>query len=87
MDKRMMSDFYDRMYEDPVKEIVEKDRQYREWKKELAKLEAEVWDMLRDQEQVKETLEKLLDVIYRMEGYANKALYLKGAEDRGKMLE
>ncbi len=82
-----MSDFYDRMYEDPVKEIVEKDRQYREWKKELVKLEAEVWDMLRGQEQVKEALEKLLDVIYRMEGCANKALYLKGAEDRGKMLD
>lgn len=88
MNKEMMLHYFETEYEDPIGEIVGDDPELQKindlfFKKseELCQLvggvNSPVWDLF----------EEVMDEYHKIELILSKAMYLKGAEDREKMLK
>lgn len=88
MDKELMLQHFETTYEDPIGEIIGDDPEFKRindlfFKKseELCQLvggvNSPVWDLF----------EEVMDEYHKIELILSKAMYLKGAEDREKMLK
>lgn len=88
MEKELMLRYFETTYEDPIGEIVGDDPEFKKindlfFKKseELCQLvggaNSLVWDLF----------EEVMDEYHKIELILSKAMYLKGAEDREKMLK
>ena len=88
MEKELMLRYFETTYEDPIGEILGDDPQFQKindlfFKKseELCQLvggvNSPVWDLF----------EEVMDEYHKIELILSKAMYLKGAEDREKMMK
>lgn len=88
MDRELMLRYFETEYENPMDEIVGDDPEFKEINhrffeksEELCQLvggaNSLVWDLF----------EEVMDEYHRIELILSKAMYLKGAEDREKMLK
>lgn len=88
MDRELMLRYFETKYENPMDEIVGDDPEFKKINgcffkksKELCKLvggaNSPVWDLF----------EEVMDEYHKIELILSKAMYLKGAEDREKMLK
>ena len=88
MNKAFMSDFYDRYYEDPVFETIGENEKFLDIRKRHSeaqeKLKAIIGDVGTPAWKAYEAATK---VQYEYVDLVAKSMYLKGAEDRDKMLE
>lgn len=87
MNKDFMSQIYDKLYTDPIFEIVAgTNTEY----KELNRLRSKVQDKFMaatPDEKIQELHGKLLDIISQQTDIVAKELYLQGMLDRDKMLQ
>jgi hypothetical protein len=86
MDRDFMSDYYDRIYEGTGLLIPQSD-EYKQLRKEYGKVEKQLLEILDGTtSDVWKLHERLIMLVYYTSDIAEKEAYLKGAEDRERML-
>lgn len=88
MNLKFMSDFYERFYDDPVFETIGQTEEYKEIKRRIKEGEEKLRKVIG--ETGTDTWELFEDIMmsqYEYVTFVAKEMYLKGAEDREKMLE
>ena len=79
MNKKFMGELYDKIYEDPVYEIVQEHKKYRELNKMRSTLQEKYEDLVSD-EQMK-LHDEIIDIINLQINIIAKEMYLRGMED------
>lgn len=88
MNKAFMSDFYDRFYTDPIYETIGKKKEFLEIRKKHQEAQEKLKEIIGDVGTPAWcAYEKAMAVQYEYVNFVAKSMYLKGAEDREKMLE
>lgn len=88
MNKEFMSKFYDRFYEDPIFETVGKSEEMADIRKRHTEAEEKLKSIIGDVgTPAWRAYEAAMKVQYEYLDFIAKSMYLKGAEDRDKMLE
>lgn len=85
MNKKFMGKLYDKLYEDPVYEIVREHKKYRELNKLRSTLQEKYEDLVSN-EQMK-LHDEIIDIINLQINIIAKEMYLRGMEDRESMLQ
>lgn len=88
MNKAFMSEFYDRFYEDPIFETVGNKEELEDIQKRRTEAEENLKAIIGDVgTPAWRAYEAAMKVHYEYLDFVAKEMYLKGAEDRDKMLE
>ena len=88
MNKAFMSEFYDRFYEDPIFETVGNKEELEDIQKRRTEAEGNLKAIIGDVgTPAWRAYEAAMKVHYEYLDFVAKEMYLKGAEDRDKMLE
>lgn len=88
MNKKFMSKFYDRYYEDPIYETVGETEELAELRRRRTEAEENLQAIIGEVgTPAWRAYEAAMKVHYEYLDFVAKSMYLKGAEDRDKMLE
>lgn len=88
MNQAFMSDFYDKFYEDPIFETVGKMEKFLQIRKKHQEAQEKLKAIIGDVgTPAWKAYEATMAIQYEYVNYVAKSMYLKGAEDREKMLE
>ena len=88
MNIKFMSEFYERFYDDPVFVTIGQKEEYKEIKRRIKEGEEKLRKIIGEIESdTWELFEDIMTAQYEYVTLVAKEMYLKGAEDREKMLE
>lgn len=85
MDRVFMEKIFDKLYEDPIHEIVEKNKQYKDLMNLRSALQSQSRVLLDDK--AMKLHDEIIDVINLQEDIIAREMYLKGMDDRNNMLK